>query len=154
LIADQRIARTPENLTGATLNSSALPQQSQGRVFPMLPTTPPDSLRITVQDTSGGPVVNLTGYLDLATTPMLKAACTEVLRGSADQRVAADLARLSFCDCTGMNTLLHIHRLAQETDGWLRLCGAGTTFHKVLRITGLAPTLRCYASAVDAFSDR
>ncbi len=119
----------------------------------MLPSTPPDSLRITIQDTPKGPVVELTGYLDLATTPMLKAACTEVLRGSADQRMAADLEHVSFCDCTGLNTLLHIHRLAQKGDGWLRLCGAGATFHKVLRITGLAPMLRCYASAADAFND-
>ncbi|MEZ0112982.1 anti-sigma B factor antagonist [Catenulispora sp. EB89] len=135
------------------MNTSVLPQQPQTRDFPTLRSTPPDSLRITIQDTAKGPVVELAGYLDLATTPMLKAACTEVLRGSVDQRVAADLEHVSFCDCTGLNTLLHIHRLAEKSDGWLRLCGAGATFHKVLRITGLAPMLRCYASAADAFSD-
>ena len=135
------------------MNTSVRPRQSRGRDFPRLESTPPDSLRITVHDTPKGPVVKLNGYLDLATTPILKAACTDVLRRSADQRMAADLAELSFCDCTGMNALLGIHRLAQETNGWLRLCGAGSTFHKVLRITGLAPALRCYASALDAFSD-
>lgn len=136
------------------MNTSARPHQPRGRDFPRLEGTPPDSLRITIYDAPSGPVVKLAGYLDLATTPMLKAACTEVLRDSSDQRVAVDLACVSFCDCTGMKTLLGMHRLAQESDGWLRLCGAGPAFRKVLRIIGLAPALRCYAGAVDAFSDR
>ena len=51
-----------------------------------------------------------------------------------------------------MNTLLRTHPMAQETDGWLRPCAAEDGFLKVLRIIGLASTLHCYASAVDAFS--
>ena len=84
---------------------------------------------------------------------MLDAACTEVLDFARDRRVAADLALLSFCDGTGVDTLLRFHRRARDGDGWLRLCAAGPALRKVLRIIDPAKRLRCYPTPADAFAD-
>jgi len=123
------------------------------RVFSAAEGTPPGCLRIAVHDTRQGAVITLKGYLDLSTTPTLDAACTEVLDFSRDRRVAADLALLSFCDGTGVSTLLRFHRRALNGDGWLRLCAAGPALRKVLRITDPAKRLRCYPTPADAFTD-
>jgi anti-sigma B factor antagonist len=129
------------------------PHPPRRRDFSAADGTPPGSLRVAVHDTVQGAVITLKGYLDLSTTPTLDAACTEVLDFSRDRRVAADLTLLSFCDGTGVGTLLRFHRRARENDGWLRLCAAGPTLRKVLRITDPARTLRCYPSPADAFTD-
>ncbi|GAA1956638.1 STAS domain-containing protein [Catenulispora subtropica] len=135
------------------MNSTTQPDPRRRRRFSAAEGTPPGSLRVTVHDTLQGAVVTLKGYLDLSTTPTLDAACSGVLDFSHNQQVAADLAQLSFCDSTGASTLLRFHRQAQEAEGWLRLCAAGPTLRRILRITDPAKTLRCYSSPMEAFAD-
>jgi len=135
------------------MKTTTQPHPPRRRVFSAADGTPPGSLRVAVHDTPQGAVITLKGYLDLSTTPTLDAACTEVLDFARDRRVAADLAFLSFCDGTGVDTLLRFHRRARDGDGWLRLCAAGPTLRKVLGITDPAKKLRCYPSAVAAFTD-
>jgi anti-anti-sigma factor len=135
------------------MNTTTQPDARRRRRFSSAEGTPPGSLRVSVHDTLQGAVVTLKGYLDVSTTPTLDAACDEVLDFSRNQQVAADLTLLSFCDSTGADTLLRFHRQAQEVDGWLRLCAAGPTLRKILRITDPAKTLRFYSNPMDAFAD-
>lgn len=135
------------------MKTTAQPHLPRRRDFSAADGTPAGSLQVAVHDTPQGAVITLKGYLDLSTTPTLDAARTEVLDFSRDRRVAADLALLTFCDGTGVDTLLRFHRQARDGNGWLRLCAAGPTLRKVLRITDPAKRLRCYPSPADAFTD-
>lgn len=135
------------------MKTSTRPHPPRRRDFSAADGTPPGSLRVAVHDTPQGAVVTLKGYLDLSTIATLDAARAEVLDFSRDRRVAADLTLLSFCDGTGVSTLLRFHRQARDGDGWLRLCAAAPVLRKVLRITDPAKMLRCYSSPADAFSD-
>jgi anti-anti-sigma factor len=109
-------------------------------------------LHISVDLTPGGPVITLAGELDVATAPAVK-ACFEVFDVRYAPRLVVDVARLSFCDCAGLSAFLHAHRRALVGDGWFRLCAANPRLRKMIAITGLASTLRCYPSAADAFAD-
>ena len=94
----------------------------------------------------------LIGELDVASIPVLAAhlnqpgvACLE--------RLVADVSGLRFCDCAGLGALVKIHRLAGESGGWLRLCGATARMHELLRIVGLSQVLLCYPGIAQAFAD-
>lgn len=114
--------------------------------------TSPALLSVSVHLTSGGPVVTLAGELDVATAPAAT-ACFDVFDVDRTPRVVIDVAGLSICDCAGLNTFLHAHRRALVGDGWFRLCDASAWLRKVIGITGLASTLRCYPTVADAFAD-
>ena len=99
-----------------------------------------------------GAVIVLDGELDVASIPMLTAhlsqpgvACLE--------RLVADVSGLQFCDCAGLGALVKIHRLAGESGGWLRLCGATARMHKLLGIVRLSQVLLCYPGIAQAFAD-
>ena len=112
----------------------------------------PALLYISVDLASGGPVIILDGELDVATAPAAR-ACFDVFDVRRTPRVVVDVAGLSFCDCAGLSAFLHAHRRALAGDGWFRLCDVSARLRKMIGITGLASTLRCYPSAADAFAD-
>ena len=116
------------------------------------PGTSPTLLHISVDLTPGGPVITLVGELDVATASAVR-ACFEVFDVRHAPRLVVDVARLSFCDCAGLSAFLHAHRRARVSDGWFRLCAASPRLRKMIAITGLASTLRCYPTAADAFAD-
>lgn len=110
-------------------------------------------LTISVDPTSSRPVVALTGELDIATAPAVKTVCFETFEARPRRYVVVDLAGLYFCDCAGLNAFVLIHNWALTGGGWVRLCRTDRRLQKVLDITGLAATLRCYPTAVAAFAD-
>lgn len=110
-------------------------------------------LLISVELTAGGPVVALAGELDVATASLAQAVCLDACEAHSRSSIVVDLTRLSFCDCAGLNMLLHVHKRALMGNGWLRLSGASARVRKVLAITGLASTLMCYSMPADAFAD-
>lgn len=114
---------------------------------------PPGSLHITADLASGGAVVTLAGELDVATAPAVEATCLDTFGAYPYPQVVVDVAGLFFCDCAGLNALLHVHRAAIARGGWVRLCRAAPGLQKVLAITGLASALRCYSTVADACAD-
>jgi anti-sigma B factor antagonist len=116
------------------------------------PQHPAALLHISVDLTSGGPVITLADKLDVATATAVR-ACFELFDVRHAPQLVVDVARLSFCDCAGLSVFLHAHRRALVGDGWFRLCAASPRLRKMIAITGLASTLRCYPTAADAFAD-
>jgi len=114
---------------------------------------PPGSLRISADLAPGGAVVTLAGELDVATAPAVEATCLDMLDAYPSPQVVVDVAGLFFCDCAGLNALLHVHRAALARGGWVRLCRASPGLRKVLAITGLVSALRCYSTVADACAD-
>lgn len=113
----------------------------------------PGSLHISVDLTPSGAVITLAGELDVATAPAVETTCHDALDAYSCPQVVVDVAGLFFCDCAGLNALLHIHRWALARGGWVRLCRAAPGLRKVLAITGLVSTLRCYPTVANACVD-
>ncbi|WTX01112.1 STAS domain-containing protein (plasmid) [Streptomycetaceae bacterium NBC_01309] len=75
----------------------------------------------------------MTGELDLATAPELRAALT---RAAADHtHITVDLAALRFCDCTGLNALLAGARAAHAHGTTLRLRSVPVSLARLLRLS-------------------
>ncbi|GAA2997467.1 STAS domain-containing protein [Streptosporangium longisporum] len=86
------------------------------------------------QDTS---VIALAGELDKLSSPGLHDVLAEQLDGGACHLVL-DVGGLSFCDSTGLWTMLAFQRRTGTAGGSLRLAGAYGVLERILTVTGLA----------------
>jgi anti-sigma B factor antagonist len=85
-------------------------------------------------------VVALSGELDLATAPILRACLDNpVLKGLAD--VEVDMAELTFLDSAGMDLLVQHWRESNASGGSLAVFNASPMVLKLFGITGLTPLL-------------
>ncbi|MFJ7203666.1 STAS domain-containing protein [Streptomyces sp. NPDC098789] len=82
-------------------------------------------------------VVTVTGDLDLDHVDALRAVLPQVCTGAgAPARVVIDLARLSFCDSTGLNALLQARLMCVASGRTLALSRPGPQMSRLLSITG------------------
>ncbi|MGW8358888.1 STAS domain-containing protein [Streptomyces wedmorensis] len=90
--------------------------------------------------------LHLTGELDLATAPLLKAAATAALN-THPRRLHLNLTGLTFCDHTGLRALHQLTHQAHAAHVSLRLTGLHPRLHRTLTqhtppIPRTPPTLR------------
>jgi anti-sigma B factor antagonist len=78
-------------------------------------------------------VVCLTGELDIATAPQLQTVLRQLLDGGA-QTVVVDVAKLSFCDSTGLSVFVAAHR---DLAAGLVIRQPSPPLQKLLRLTGM-----------------
>lgn len=98
-------------------------------------------------------VYRLSGSLDFATSPSLRAALLEAANeGKHD--IVVDLSRLEFLDSTGLGAIIGAHRRALEHDGRLRVVISEGPISRLLTITGLMKILAVYSSLECALADR
>ena len=90
-----------------------------------------DGLSVRVEQNGHGPVVRLSGELDIATSPMLS-ECLERLDGQA---VMVDFSDVTFIDSSGLAVLVNHHK--QTGAGKLMLQGVQPALMKVFELTGL-----------------
>ena len=95
-----------------------------------------DDLSIHVHHVEGTPVFELTGSLDLATSPTVRAALLEASE-RGDHRLIVDLRKVDFLDSTGLGALIGAQRRAKEFGGEVRLVAKEGQILRLLRITGL-----------------
>ncbi|WP_329525216.1 ANTAR domain-containing protein [Streptomyces sp. NBC_01462] len=79
-------------------------------------------------------IVVVAGELDIDTEQALKRALREALASSA-RGLDLDLAAVGFCDCSGLNVLLCIHRLALAEAKTVRIQTAGIAVEHLLTLT-------------------
>jgi anti-anti-sigma factor len=108
-------------------------------------------LGINVRCESQDIVVALTGELDVATAPVLGSRL-ETLGRDGHGRLVIDVSALTFCDCSGLGTLVRAHRRAARGGGWVRLCGAAGGIERIIGTTRVSSVLRCYADVAQALS--
>jgi anti-sigma B factor antagonist len=97
-------------------------------------------------------VFELTGSLDIATSPTVRAALTSASeRGS--HRLIVDLTRVDFLDSTGLGALIGGQRRAKELGGEVRLVAKEGQILRLLRITGLLKVFSVYPTLDDAVAD-
>ena len=97
----------------------------------------------------GWTVLSVAGELDLATSPLLRRHVHEAV-AQGHRRLVLDLARVRFCDSTGVGVLIAARRLLRSCAGELRLIlparGAeeGSHVNRVLAALGVRRLFDCY----------
>ncbi|CAM5669838.1 anti-sigma factor antagonist [Streptomyces avidinii] len=95
-----------------------------------------NALTITIRDAQTGPVLELEGDLDYDQAPRLRQAL-EALPLRAGQRLVLDLARIQFCDSSGITALLVARNRAVTARADIALAAVPGHTARILRIVGL-----------------
>jgi anti-sigma B factor antagonist len=94
-------------------------------------------------------VFELTGSLDIATSPTVRAALISASERGGHQ-IIVDLTRVDFLDSTGLGALIGGQRRAREFDGEVRLVAKEGQILRLLRITGLLKVFAVHPTLDDA----
>ena len=109
-------------------------------------------LSIHVHIHGGMSVFELTGSLDIATSPTVRASLIEASE-RGDHKLIVDLTKVDFLDSTGLGALIGAQRQAKEFGGDVRLVVKEGQILRLLRITGLLKVLAVYPTLDDAVRD-
>ncbi|GAA4181019.1 STAS domain-containing protein [Streptosporangium oxazolinicum] len=94
-------------------------------------------LDLSVRRHEGASVIVLAGELDKLSSPRFRDVMVTQLDDGVCHLVL-DVTGLSFCDSTGLWTMLELRRRVGAAGGRLRLAGAHGVLERILTITGLA----------------
>jgi anti-sigma B factor antagonist len=100
----------------------------------------------------GTQVFELSGSLDIATSPTVRASLLDA-SARGDHRLIVDLTSVDFLDSTGLGALIGAQRRAKEFEGEVRLVVKEGQIVRLLRITGLLKIFAVYNSLSDALND-
>ncbi|MFK0253918.1 STAS domain-containing protein [Streptomyces sp. NPDC090445] len=98
------------------------------------------ALRTVVQDEYGAGVA-VVGELDVHTVAAVEPRLARVADGGGD--VVLDLSGLAFCDTSGIDMFLRLHRRCARTGARLLLQGVSPLLAKSLRVVGADRELHC-----------
>ena len=110
---------------------------------------PTTDLHVRTRPAGGYTIVAISGELDIANAYALRERLLDVLH-RAGIRLVLDLSAVSFCDASGLATLVATRRRAVLLGGALRLAGAQPQVLKILRVTGLHRHLAIYPTTAAA----
>lgn len=83
-----------------------------------------------------GPLVTITGEIDIASGPQLRDQLLSVIRRQG-ARLTLDLSGVTFIDCAGINVLLAARRRALLEGGSMRVLRASSRVRRVVALTRL-----------------
>jgi anti-anti-sigma factor len=95
-------------------------------------------LKVAAYPAGGRTVVVVAGELDIDTEQALRHGLREALAQSV-HGLDLDLAGVDFCDCSGLNVLLHTRRLALAEAKTVRIRTAGIAVEQLLALTHTWP---------------
>ncbi|WP_073756082.1 STAS domain-containing protein [Streptomyces sp. CB03234] len=104
-------------------------------------TTTPISLTTTPLDPSTVAVA-LAGEIDLCTVARIEPELT-LLAGSAERELTLDLTDVTFCDSSGVELFLRMHRRCVAAGVRLKLCRIQRLPARVIRTLGVDRTVLC-----------
>jgi anti-sigma B factor antagonist len=96
-------------------------------------------------------VVTVRGPLDLGTKDQLEGVLLAEMSAGM-WHIVVDLAGVSFCDSSGLSTLLRVHRRLAAHSGWLRIAAATGQVQRVLQLTNLDRILLHFPDAGTALA--
>ena len=100
----------------------------------------------------GAWVITIAGELDIATSPRVRELLSTAARDE-DRPLVIDLTRCNFVDSTGLATLLHGAKPAQNGESNVALVCVGGEVRKLLELTAIDRTIPVYETleaALDA----
>ena len=112
-----------------------------------------EDLSIHVHAVDGLKVFELTGSLDIATSPTVRAALTTASEQEQQHRFIVDLTKVEFLDSTGLGALIGAQRRAKEFGGDVRLIAKEGQILRLLRITGLLKVFAVYPTLDEGVKD-
>lgn len=95
-------------------------------------------------------VLTVTGEIDMATVPQLRAA-VETPLNRTDPHLILDLTGVSFCDSTGLGLLVATRRRL-PAGAPLRLVGVQPLVARVFQLTGLTAVFPMFGTVSDAMA--
>ncbi|GLW66742.1 hypothetical protein Arub01_49860 [Actinomadura rubrobrunea] len=106
--------------------------------------TPSAGPRLTVNVGRPGPwqPVQVGGELDLATVPELFERISELIASRPEPFIALDMSGVTFCDSSGINTLIRLWKHAKAAGGDLVLMRPDPRVARLLKITAVDRHLR------------
>ena len=87
------------------------------------------------RDNSGTTIVDVTGHIDLGSSPALRKTLLDALKGA--DRLAINLAAVKYIDSSGIASLLEVLKAARSTKKLLVLFGLTPAVREVLQLTRL-----------------
>lgn len=93
----------------------------------------------------GAWVITIAGELDIATSPRVREILSEAAR-DRDRPLVIDLTRCDFVDSTGLATLLHGAKPAQNGESNVALVSSGGEVRKLLELTAIDKTIPVFES--------
>jgi anti-sigma B factor antagonist len=95
-------------------------------------------------------VIRLRGELDVSTAPGAFDVAVAALQASVDRRVDLDLSGVTFCDSTGVRTLLDLQQHASRRGCELCLIDASARVRRIFEILGFADLLKDGSQSIGA----
>jgi anti-sigma B factor antagonist len=99
--------------------------------------------------TGPGHVLELTGELDFHTAPQVRAALQSVTLHPGQQLVI-DLAQVTFCDSSGIASLVAARNHAESAQAGIALAAVPEEVARIFRIIGLDQIFPTYPTAEEA----
>jgi anti-sigma B factor antagonist len=101
--------------------------------------------KATEEDVRGALVITIAGELDIATSPKVRELLGNAAR-DPDRPLVIDLTRCEFVDSTGLATLLHGAKPAQDGESNVALVSVGGEVRKLLELTAIDRTIPVFDS--------
>src|SRR3954454_4711099 len=98
-------------------------------------------LLVEVAGTAERLVIRFVGELDLSTARYAFDVTLAALQASDEGRLDIDMSALTFCDSTGIRTLMNVQRNATDRGGEVRLVNAQNRVRTIFQLVGLADAL-------------
>ena len=92
-------------------------------------------MNTATRDNRGTTIVDVTGHIDLGTSPALRKTLLDALKGA--DRLAINLAAVKYIDSSGIASLLEVLKAARSTKKLLVLFGLTSAVREVLQLTRL-----------------
>ncbi|MHA6761324.1 STAS domain-containing protein [Streptacidiphilus sp. PAMC 29251] len=108
-------------------------------------------LAITVRTAPTGTVLHLNGELDYHSGPKVREALA-ALTLTPGNLLVLDLEHLTFCDSTGITTMIAARNYAHAAGTDLALAAVPANVQRILTIVGLATVLASYPSTDQALA--
>ncbi len=93
-------------------------------------------MRISTRDLPGTTIVDVSGDIDMSTSPNFRRALLESLKKSA--RLAVNLTEVRYVDSSGIASLVEVFKAARDAEKRLILFGLNKAVHEVLQLTRLS----------------
>ena len=106
---------------------------------------------LSIQRHDDRALIQISGEVDLATCPQLRAVLVELVDRGFHQLIV-DLEQVSFLDCTGIGVLVDALRRVQGHNGSLTLVRPKPLVWRVLTLTGMTAVLPVHTSLGEALA--
>jgi len=104
-------------------------------------------MNATIRSNQGTTIVDVTGHIDLGSSPALRKSMLECIKNN--DRIAVNLSKVKYIDSSGIASLLEILKEARNTRKKFVLFGLTPGVREVLQLTRLTGVFEIYESEDD-----